>query len=86
MVELKVSSGRYDSESEVVTKALELLDENERKEEEKLEYLRTEIREAEEQYERGEFIEIRTEADATALRERVMRRGRERLAQMQLSK
>lgn len=86
MVELKVSSGRYDSENEVVTKALELLDANERKEEEKLEYLRAEIQRAEEQYERGEFIEIRTEADATALRERIMRRGRDRLAELSLSK
>lgn len=85
-VELKVSSGQYNSEGEVVSKALELLDANDRMKEARLEDLRSEIRKAEAQYERGEFIEIGSEADAAALRERVMRRGRERLAQRQLSK
>jgi len=85
-VELKVSSGQYDSEGEVVSKALELLDANERMKETRLADLRAEIHKAEEQYDRGEFIEIKSEADAAALRERIKRRGRDRLAQRRLSK
>lgn len=79
-VERKVKSGRYNSANEVVCKALEQLDEQDRLDQEWLEEVRAKIIEGEEDFNNGRFISVSNEAESRALLERIIRRGNERLA------
>ena len=54
----QVSSGVYGSASEVVREGLRLLERQQHEDEQKLELLRTAVREGEEAYARGEFVEL----------------------------
>ena len=75
LVERKVSSGMYQTASEVVREGLRLLAERDRR----LESLREDIREGFDAVERGEYTEY-TAATIHKLADRVKSRGRERLA------
>lgn len=57
-IEGAVSTGRYQNASEVVREGLRLLERQQHEDEQKLELLRTAVREGEEAYARGEFVEL----------------------------
>jgi len=76
-VEGAVASGKYRSPEEVLSTALHLLQERERK----LNALRADIRLGIEQLERGEGIPILDEAAHRAFFDDIERRGQQRLAQ-----
>lgn len=80
LIDQKVRSGRFDSPAEVVGEALRLMDEKDQIKERRLEELRGEIIKAEEEYRNGQFIEFNSEGDLHKLGERIIRRGRDRLA------
>lgn len=75
LVDRKVSSGMYQTASEVVREGLRLLAERDRR----LESLRRDIREGFEAVDRGEYTAY-TAATIHKLADRVKSRGRERLA------
>jgi len=79
-IQSKVDSKMYQTASEVVREALRLLAHQDQDRQVQLEELRRSLQISREQYDRGEYIEIRNEEDARALRERIKRNGRARLA------
>lgn len=58
-----LASGRYKNVSEVVRAALRLLEQQDRREEAKLEALRDAFKEGRDAYERGDFAVMETDAD-----------------------
>lgn len=82
-IQNKVDSKMYQTASEVVREALRLLADHDQTRQAKLEALRRDIQVGLDQLDRGEYIEIKSDADAKALVERIKRKGRERLATRQ---
>ena len=82
-IQNKVDSKMYQTASEVVREALRLLADHDQTRQAKLEALRRDIQVGLDQLDRGEFIEIKSDADSQALLERIKRKGRERLANKQ---
>ena len=79
-IQSKVDSRMYQTASEVVREALRLMAHQEQDRQAKLEALRRDIQISRDQYDRGEYIEIRDEKDRQALFERITRNGRAQLA------
>ena len=80
LIHQKVSSGLYNSASEVVREALRLLEEQDRLREMRLEELRKEIALGIEQIDRGQYT-VFDEDSLKNLLEEVRTKGREKLAQ-----
>ncbi|HEV7367643.1 type II toxin-antitoxin system ParD family antitoxin [Arenibaculum sp.] len=70
-IEERVSSGRYHDADEVVRAGLRLLDRQEREEAGKIERLRELLREGEDAYERGDYVEVGSDAELDALMDRI---------------
>ena len=75
-IQEKVDSKLYQTASEVVREALRLLEREDREREAKLEALRRDLKVAEDQIARGEYIEVK---DPKAFLREIQRRGRARL-------
>ncbi len=79
LINEKVASGVYSSASEVLREALQLLDERDREQSAQLDALRKEVAIGIEQLERGEYTEY-TDETLPELREKITKRGQEKLA------
>lgn len=75
-----VDAGDYNNASEVVREALRLLKAQKDEQQARVEYLRGELQKGYDDYDRGDYIELNSEADFQTLHEDTCRRGRERLA------
>jgi antitoxin ParD1/3/4 len=75
----KVKSGLYNSASEVLRESLRLLKERDMLQEIQREELRREIMLGVEQIRNGDFIELKTSEDFTALAEQIKKEGREEI-------
>jgi len=79
-IQEKIDCKMYQTASEVVRQALRVLKREEEFDKARLEALRQDIHGGLDQFDRGEYIEIKNERDSKALLERVKRNGRARLA------
>lgn len=70
-VEERVSSGRYHDADEVVRAGPRLLDRLEREEARKIERFRELLREGEDAYERGDYVEVGSDAELDELMDRI---------------